>query len=172
MTMPPAMPGAWPLVGLTLSAADIHKPEPVGDPSAIKQLGAVVFVGIEAALKVTPRGLGRVRAIRMLGGFGTVLAAVLPLLTIHATDPLPQIPIYLVLTPEELRLYAAEKLPYEIGRWRKRTYHATVSADGGTLDLKLERLGVVHLDAERRSVHTRNVFDLVVGSAAGPVPPT
>jgi len=152
-----------------LSAVDLHKPEPVGDPSAIKQLGAVVFVGIEGAIKVTPRGLGRVRAIRLLGGLSTVLAAVLPLFTTHATDPLPQIPIYLVVTPEELRLYAAEKLPYEIGRWPKRTYHATVSADGSTLDLKLERLGIIHLDAERRSVQTRKVFDLVIGGAAGPV---
>ena len=148
---------------------DLHKPEPVGDPSAIKRLGTVVFVGIEGVLKVTPRGLGRVRAARMLGGFWGVLGAVLPLFTIHATDPLPATPIYLVLTPDDLRLYAAEKPPYEIGRRLKRTYHATVSADGGALDLEVERLGIIHLHAERRSVLTRNVFDLVIRSAAGPV---
>ena len=154
-----------------MTTLDLHKPEPVGDPSAIKQLGAVVFVGIEAALKVTPQGLSRVRTLRALGGLSPVLEAVLPFFSIHATDPLPATPIFLVLTPEDLRLYAAEKPPYEIGSWPKRAYHASISANGRALDLALDRLGAVHLDAERRSEKTRIVFDLVIGSSAGPVGP-
>lgn len=150
---------------------EIRRPEPVGDPAAIMQLQKVVFIGIEGALRVSPRGLGRVRAARMLGGLLTVAAAVAPLLTIHATDPLPATWIYLVMTTEDLRLYAAEKPPYEIGRWPKDTYRASVSMDGRSLHLELDRLGTIRIDAERRSEQTRNVFDLVVRSAAGPVMP-
>ena len=98
-----------------------------------------------------------------------IAAAVLPLLTIHATDPLPATSIYLVVTTEDMRLYAAERTPYEIGRWPKHTYRASVSAEGRSLDIEVDRLGAMHLDAERRTAPTITVFDLVVRYAAGPV---
>lgn len=150
---------------------EIHKPEPVGDQGVIRKLQKVVFIGIEGAVGVSPRGLTRVRVARMLGGFMTIAAAVLPLLTIHATDPLPATSIYLVVTTEDMRLYAAETTPYEIGRWPKHTYRASVSAEGRSLDLEVDRLGVIHLNAVRRSGPTSAVFDLVVRYAAGPVMP-
>lgn len=147
---------------------EIRKPEAVGDRNLIKQLSAVVFVGIEGAVRATPRGLGTVRAARMLGGLLPVVDLVAPFVTMHATDPLPATQLYLVITTEDLRIYAADRPPLEIGRWPKRSYRASVSSGGRSLDLEVERLGKVHVDAERSSSTTRTVFDLAIRYAAGP----
>lgn len=146
---------------------DSMRPPPVGHESAIKLLRTVVFVGIEGAAVVYPKGFTRKRLMPMLGGLG-------PLMTAHTTDPLPDTRLYIAVTPDDFRIFGRPGLstPFEIGRWKKRTYRASI-AEGGlrlALDLELEGLGRVRLNSGPRfwAGQARAVFDLVVQGASGP----
>jgi hypothetical protein len=146
---------------------DAMRPPPIGHSSAIKQLRTVVFVGIEGAAVVYPKGFTRKRLTPNFGGFG-------PLMTAHATDPLPDSRLYVAVTPEDFRIFGKPMLssPFEIGRWKKGTYRASIP-DGGfrlALDLELDGLGRVRLHSGPRFLagRARAVFDLVVQGAAGP----
>jgi hypothetical protein len=147
---------------------DSMRPPPVGHESAIKLLRTVIFVGIEGAAAVYPKGFTRKRLTPTFGGFG-------PLLTAHATDPLPDTRLYIAVTPDDFRIFGKPMFstPFELGRWKKGTYRASI-AEGGlrlALDLELEGLGRVRLNSGPRFLagHARAVFDLVVQSASGPV---
>jgi hypothetical protein len=146
---------------------DAMRPPPIGHRSAIKQLRRVIFVGIEGAAVVYPKGFMRKRLTPMLGGLG-------PLMTAHTTDPLPDTPLYIAMTPDDFRIFGRPGLsvPFEVGRWKKGTYRASI-AEGGlrlALDLELEGLGRVRLNSRPRFLggHARAVFELVVQGAAGP----
>jgi len=147
---------------------DVFRPPAVGDASAIKALRTVVFVGIEAAAVVYPKGYWRKHLTPALWGLG-------PLLTIHTTDPLPDTRIYVAVTPEELRIFGKPMFssPFEIGRWKKGSYRASIPESGMflRLDLELAKLGRIRLNAGLSSFsgRARQVFDLIVQSAAGPV---
>lgn len=147
---------------------DSMPPQAIGHRSAIKQLRSVIFVGIKGAAVVYPKGFTRKRLMPMLGGLG-------PLMTAHTTDPLPDSPLYIAMTPDDLRIFGRPLLstPFEIGRWKNGTYRASI-ADSGlrlALDLELEGLGRVRLHSGPRFLArgARSVFDLVVQSASGPV---
>ncbi len=62
--------------------------------------------------------------------------------------------------------------PFEIGRWKKGTYRASIREGGFrlALDLELEGLGRVRLHSGPRFLagQARAVFDLVVQGAGGP----
>ena len=146
---------------------DATRPPPVGHRSAIKLLRTVIFVGIEGAAVVYPKGFMRKRLTPMLGGLG-------PLMTAHTTDPLPDTRLYIAVTPDDFRIFGKPMLssPFEIGRWKKRTYRASIPESGLrlTLDLELEGLGRVRLLSGPRFLagQARSVFDLVVLGASGP----
>jgi hypothetical protein len=147
---------------------DAMRPPPVGDPSAVKALRSVIFTGIEGAAVVYPKGFTRKRLTPVFGGLG-------PLLSAHATDPLPDTRLYAATTPDEFRIFGGPMMssPFEIGRWKKGTYRASI-AEGGirlALNLELEGLGRVRLNSGPRFLagHARAVFDLVVQGASGPV---
>jgi hypothetical protein len=93
-----------------------------------------------------------------------------PLLARRATEPLPPTRLYLAVTTVDIRLFAKPPLadPFEIGRWKKGSYRASVrqAALGLRLDLDLERLGQVTLNGGRE---VGPVFNLVLQDAAGPV---
>lgn len=141
------------------------RPPPVGDPSAVKALRSVIFTGIEGAASVYPRGYAKVRLARLSHYLG-------PLFVVHATDPLPASPLYIAVTRDDFRIFGRPMFstPFEIGRWKKGSYRASIAETGIglKLDLELERLGRVRLLTGLRSGHARPVFDLVVQSASGP----
>jgi hypothetical protein len=146
---------------------DALRPPPIGERSAIKQLRTVIFVGIEGAAVVYPKGFLRKRFTPQLGGLG-------PLMWVHATDPLPDSRLYIAVTPEDFRIFGKPMLssPFEIGRWKKGTYRASIPESGFrlALDLELEGLGRVRLHSGPRFLagRARAVFDLVVQGAGGP----
>jgi len=147
------------------------RPPAIGDASAIKALRSVIFTGIEGAAMVYPKGFMRRRAARAMGWLG-------PFLFVHATDPLPSSILYIAVTPEDVRIFgrAMLSLPFEIGRWKKRSYRASI-VDSGLrlkLDLELEKLGrirVMALGLRAFAGPARQVFELVVQNAAGPAMP-
>jgi hypothetical protein len=149
---------------------DSMRPPAVGDASAIRALRSVIFTGIEGAALVYPKGFLQKRLAPAMGWLG-------PLLTVHATDPLPNSILYIAVTPEDFRIFgrAMFSLPFEIGRWKKRSYRASI-VDSGLrlkLDLELEKLGRIRVMSGLRAFSgpARQVFELVVQSAAGPVVP-
>jgi hypothetical protein len=145
---------------------DSMRPPPVGDPSAVKALRSVIFTGIEGAAGVYPNGYTKVRLARLSHYLG-------PLFVVHATDPLPASPLYIAVTPDDFRIFGRPmfSIPFEIGRWKKGSYRASIVAAGIglKLDLELERFGRVRLLTGLRAGHARPVFDLVVQGASGPV---
>ncbi len=155
----------------SLREMDSMRPPAIGDVSAIKALRSVIFTGIEGAAAVYPKGFLRKRLASAGGWLG-------PLLTVHASDSLPNTILYIAITPEDFRIFgrAMFSLPFEIGRWKKRSYHASI-VDSGLrlkLDLELEKLGrirVMTVGLRMFSGPARKVFELVVQSAAGPVMP-
>lgn len=146
---------------------DPMRPPPVGHSSAVKALRSVIFTGIEAAAVVYPKGFTRKRLTPAFGGLG-------PLLTAHATDPLPDTRLYIAITPDDFRIFGAPMLstPFELGRWKKGTYPASIREGGFrlALDIELNGLGRVRLHSGPRFLasRARAVFDLVVQSASGP----
>jgi len=151
-----------------LACMESMRPAPFGDPSAIKLLRSVIFTGIEGAATVYPRGYLRKRFARGLGWLG-------PLLFVHATDPLPNTRVYIAVTPADFRIFGRPMFstPFEIGRWTKGSYRASIPESGMflRLDLELEKLGRIRLNAGLSSFsgRARQVFDLIVQVAAGPV---
>ena len=143
-------------------------PQPVGHAFVVKQLQHVIFIGIEGAAMVRPKGY-------MLVSLGGLLGWLGPLLTVHTTDPLPATHLYIAVTPEDVRIFSKPALstPFEIGRWKKGSFRASIPDDRLSLklDLELERLGRVRLVSGLRVFvgSVRAVFDLVVQSASGPV---
>lgn len=133
----------------------------------VKALRQIIFTGIDGAAAVYPRGLMKVRFMPRLWGFG-------PLLTVHSTDPFPATRLYVAVTPDEFRIFSRATMssPFEIGRWKKGLYRASIRDSGLRLylDLELEGLGRVSLMSGLRlfARHVRPVFDLVVQGAAGP----
>jgi hypothetical protein len=146
---------------------DVMLPPPIGDASAIKLLRPVIFTGIEGAAVVYPRGLMKVRMAGMLGWLR-------PLITVYATDPLPATPLYIAVTPEDIRLFGRPMFssPFEIGRWKKGFYRASILESGLRLRLvlELEKLGRIRLNTRLRAFAgpARQVLELVVQGAAGP----
>jgi hypothetical protein len=125
----------------------------------------VIFTGIEGAAVVYPKGYTKVHLAHLIHYLG-------PLFVVHATDPLPATRLYIAVTPDDFRIFGRPmfSIPFEIGRWKKGSYRASI-ADSGIglkLDLELERLGRVRMSAGLRAGHTRPVFDLVVQGASGP----
>src|SRR5260370_16286206 len=147
---------------------DSMRPPPIGDPSAVKALRSVIFTGIEGAASVYPRGYTKVRLAHLSHYLG-------PLFVIHATDPLPASPLYIAVTPDDFRIFGrpAFSIPFEIGRWKKWSYRASIpgSRIGLKLDVELERFGRVLLIGGLRAGYLRPLFDLVLQCAAGPVIP-
>jgi hypothetical protein len=145
---------------------DSMRPPPIGDPSAVKALRSVIFTGIEGAASVYPRGYMKVRLAHLIHYLG-------PLFVVHATDPLPASPLYIAVTSDDFRIFGrpAFSIPFEIGRWKKASYRASIAATGIglKLDLDLERFGRVRLVTGLRAGYARPVFDLVVQCASGPI---
>jgi hypothetical protein len=147
---------------------DALRPPPIGNANAIKLLQSVIFTGIESATVVYPKGLTKARLASLLGWLG-------PLIAVHATDPLPASPLYIAVTPEDMRLFGRPMFssPFEIGRWKKGSYRASI-LDGGLrirLVLELDGLGRIQLQSRLRLFdgNLRAVFDQVVQGGAGPV---
>ena len=145
-------------------AVDVPRPRAIGHQSVVKQLRSVLFSeSILAAASVRPKGYLKVAFAPLLGWWA-------PLLARRATEPLPPATLYLAVTTADIRLFAKPLLadPFEIGRWKKGSYRASVrqAALGLRLDLDLERLGQVTLNAGRG---VGPVFNLVLQDAAGPV---
>ena len=93
-----------------------------------------------------------------------------PLIARKATEPLPATVLYLAVTTADIRLFSKPPFadPFEVGRWMKGAYRASLRDAGLTLklDLDLARLGRVTVTSSRGA---RPVLDLVVQSASGPV---
>ena len=142
----------------------VPRPPAIGHQSVVKQLRSVLFSEvILAAASVRPKGFMKVVVAPALGWWAPYFAR-------HATDPLPPTVLYLAVTPVDIRLFSKSGLrsdPFEIGRWKKGSYRASVgeSALSLKIDLELERLGRVRLFARK---DVRPVVDLVLQGAAGP----
>jgi len=143
--------------------------QPLGQPSAAKALRQVVFTDILAAATIFPKGYVKWTIATMFGWSGRAFAT-------HATDPLPSTALYIVVTPDDFRMFAKSgwrQPPYEIGRWVRKTYRASVPTRGAflKLDLDVERLGRLQVFAGLRRFRreVEPVFQLVVESASGPV---
>jgi hypothetical protein len=146
---------------------EVAHPTPIGDASAVRLLRSVIFTGIEGAAVVYPKGLTRVQLSGGFGAFG-------PMVAVHATDPLPATPLFIAVTPEDIRLFGRPRFstPFEIGRWKKRTYRASI-LEGVlrfSIVLELETLGRIRLNTRFRAFagSARQVLDLVVQNASGP----
>ena len=137
----------------------IPRPPAIGDRRVIDELRSVLFSEpILGATGVRPKGY-------MKGVLLTILLGWLgPLVARRATEPLTATVHYLAVTAADIRLFSkpAWADAFEIGRWKKGGYHATMR--GGAIDLNLQRLGRVTLTGG-----AREVLDLVVRGAAGPV---
>lgn len=129
----------------------------------VKQLRSVLFSEpILGAASLRPKGY-----------MWTVLAPALgwwaPYLARNATNPLPPTIVYIAVTPADVRLFSKPRLsdPFEIGRWKKGAYRASLRESGLRLklDLEVERLGRVTVTSDRGA---RPVLDLVVQGASGP----
>ncbi len=142
---------------------EVPRPPAIGHQSVVKQLRSVLFSEvILAAASVRPKGYMKVALAPLLGWWAPYFAR-------HATDPLPSTILYLAVTPVDIRLFSKPGLsdPFEIGRWKRGSYRASVNESGLSLkiDLELERLGRVRVLARK---DVRPVVDLVVQGAAGP----
>ena len=121
----------------------VPRPAAVGDRNAVRQLRSVLFSeAILGATTARPKGYWLVTLSWLLGWFG-------PLLARGATRPLPPAIVYIAVTPVDIRLFSKPKLSnlFEIGRWKKGAYRASVK--GERLTLELERLGAVELICAR-----------------------
>jgi hypothetical protein len=144
-------------------------PRPLGHSWVAKELGTFVFSApILGAIQAAPKGLLLVSVSRLLGALG-------PLLAKNATSPLPASYVYLAVTDRDLRLYgkAFGAVPFELGRWNKFNYGASLRARGlrVSLDLALEGLGHVSLLTPRYfgAAAVQPVLDLVIeGRRGGP----
>ena len=137
----------------------IPRPPAIGDRRVVDELRSVIFSEpILGATGVRPKGY-------MKGVLLTILFGWLgPLVARRATEPLTATVHYLAVTAADIRLFSkpAWADAFEIGRWKKGGYHATLRDDA--IDLNLQRLGRVTLTGG-----AREVLDLVVQGAAGPV---
>src|SRR5438270_7250298 len=119
------------------------RPRAIGHQAVVKQLRSVLFSEvILGAASVRPKGYSWSVLSLALGWLG-------PLLSRRATDPLPPSTLYLAITAADIRLFGKPSFSslFEIGRWKKGTYRASVvpTGMGLRLDLDLERLGSVRL---------------------------
>ena len=125
----------------------------------LRQVRSVLFSEpLLGATRVRPKGLTKARLIGgLLGHWGAFV-------TRNMTEPLPPTTLFLAATTADVRLFAKPLFGdlYEIGRWKKGSYRASVN--GSRLDLELERLGHVTLFGG-----APDVAALVVQAAAGPV---
>ena len=138
----------------------IPRPPAVGHADVVGQLRSVLFSEpILGAARVRPKGYGIVLVSRLFGAAGAIMAK-------RATEPLPPTVLYLAVTPVDIRLFSKPMWSdaFEIGRWKKSTYHASIDEERLLLDL--ERLGRVTVNG---GAAARPVLDLVVEGAAGPV---
>ena len=138
-----------------------------GDASVVKELRSGLFSEpILAAVSVQPKGYTKAALLRLLGW--ALLAG--PLIAKRATEPLPPTILYIAVTPVDIRMFSKPTLSdaFEIGRWKKGSYRASVRDSGVRLklDLELERIGRATVQSGRRA---RETFDLVVAGASGPV---
>ena len=134
--------------------------EPVGDRRVIQQVRTVLFSEvILGAMSARPKGYRLATLSWLLGWFA-------PLLARRATDPLPPAIVYVAITPVDIRLFARPALLnlFEIGRWKKGSYRASLA--GSRLSLDLDKLGTVELICRGDA---RPVLDLLMEGAAGPV---
>jgi hypothetical protein len=140
----------------------------IGDASVVRLLRTVIFSGIEGAAVVYPNGLTRVHLSGVFGALG-------PMVAMRATDPLPATPLYIAVTPDDIRLFGRPRRssPFEIGRWKKGSYRASIQerAFRSRLDLELDKLGRIRLCTRLRPFAgpARRVLELIVQSASGPV---
>jgi hypothetical protein len=144
---------------------DVPRPPVIGNPSIVRQLRSVLFSEpILGAAGVRPRGLTKATVLTLLLGW------IGPLLARRATDPLPPTLLYIAVTTVDIRIFSKPTFaePFEVGRWNRGSYLATIREGGLSLklELELERLGRVTLSAAKS---VRPVFDLVVQGARGPV---
>lgn len=143
---------------------EVPRPRAIGHQAVVKQLRSVLFSEvILGAASVRPKGYSWSVLSLALGWFG-------PLLSRRATDPLPPSILYLAITEADIRLFGKPSFSnmFEIGRWKKGSYRASVRDSGVRLklDLELERIGRATVQSGRRA---RETFDLVVAGASGPV---
>jgi len=141
----------------------IPRPPAVGDADVVAELRSVLFSEpILGAARVRPKGYGMVLLSHLFGAAGALMAK-------RATEPLPPTVLYLAVTPVDIRLFSKPMWSdaYEIGRWTKSSYSA--SLEGTRLLLELERLGRVTL---RGGQAARAVLEVVVEGAAGPAAPS
>ena len=132
---------------------DASRPRAVGNQKAVKQLRSVLFSEvILGAASARPKGYPLATLSWLLGWFG-------PLLSRRATDPLPPTMVYIAVTPVDIRLFSKPGWSnlFEIGRWKKGSYRASVN--GKRLSLQLERLGAVELLC---AADARPVVDLIL----------
>ena len=139
---------------------EVPRPRAIGNQGVVKQLRSVLFSEvILGAASVRPKGYSWSVLSLALGWFG-------PLLSRRATDPLPPSILYLAITAADIRLFGKPSFSnlFEIGRWKKGSYRASLSPTAVSLrlDLELERLGHVRLFGGRDA---RPVFELVVQGA-------
>jgi len=136
----------------------VPQPPAAGDRSVVRQVRSVLFSEpLLGATRVRPKGLTKARLIGgLLGHWGAFV-------TRNMTEPLPPTTLFLAATTADIRLFAKPLFGdlYEIGRWKKGSYRASVN--GSRLDLELERLGHVTLFGG-----APEVVALVVQAAAGP----
>ncbi len=121
------------------------------------QLRSILFSEpLLGAAEVRPRGYGKVIFASLLGWAGPIVAR-------RATEPLPPTILYLAVTSADIRLFSKPPFadPFEIGRWKKGSYRA--SLDGRRLTLEVARLGRVTVTA---GTSARPVFDLVMQGSA------
>ena len=140
----------------------VARPPTVGEAKVVEAVRQVLFSEpILGAAGVQPKGYTTVLLSHLLGWAGPFIAK-------RATDPLPPTTLYLAVTRVDIRLFSKPwfRTAFEIGRWKKATYRATL--DGRRLVLELERLGRVTVFA---GASARPVLDLVVQGAAGPAAP-
>jgi hypothetical protein len=141
----------------------VPRPPAIGHQAVVKKLRAVLFSeAILAAASVRPKGFMKVTLAPLVGAWAPFLAR-------RATNPLPPTILWLAVTGVDIRLFSKPWLsdPFEIGRWKRGSYRASVgeSALSLRIDLELERLGRVRLFSGK---DVRPVIDLVVQGAAGP----
>ena len=141
----------------------VPRPLAVGDAGIVQELRSVLFSEpILGATSVRPKGYMKgVVLTALLGWLGPIVAR-------RATDPLPATILNLAVTAVDVRLFSKPVFGgvFEIGRWKKGTYRASLRESAPKLDLEVERLGRVTVIA--RSHGAKDVFDLIVQSAAGP----
>lgn len=142
----------------------IPRPPAVGHQSVVKQLRSVLFSEpILGAAGLRPKGYMWTALAPAMGWWAPYLAR-------RATGPLPPTILYLAVTPVDIRLFSKPRLsePFEIGRWKKSSYRASLGESGLGLkmDLELERIGRVRMFSGKDA---RPVLEMVVQGAAGPI---